>query len=124
MFAQIISQYGPDIIGTVLALVFGCLGFMLKNLAQRYIDDDTKRAVARTVVLFVEQVYKDLHGKDKLHAAMEALSKRLAEKKIMISEAEMEVLIEAAVAEFNEAFKRPALDAATADAVRRTPETD
>ena len=63
-------------------------------------------AVAKTAVQFVEQVYKDLHGEDKLNTALEAASDMLAEKGITVSELEMRVLLESAVAEFNDAFNK------------------
>ena len=87
--------------------LFGIFGMIAKSMAAKYLDNDTKRTMARIVVQFVEQAYKDLHGKDKLAAALTALSGMLAEKKIYATEAEMTVLIEAAVAEFNEVFKKP-----------------
>ena len=61
------------------------------------------------MVLFVEQVFKDLHGQDKLDKAMARLSDLLLDKGIDFTQQEIETLIEAAVAEFNEAFKKPAL---------------
>ena len=47
------------------------------------------------------------------------LSDLLAQKKISATEAEMKVLIEAAVAEFNEVFKKPLISEPTAGAIRR-----
>ena len=91
-----------------LTAIAGYLGIVAKNLFTKYVNDKTKEAVAKTAVKFVEQVYKDLHGEDKLNAALNAASEMLAEKGITVSQLEMRVLIEAAVAEFNEAFKKAA----------------
>mgnify|MGYP003293988814 CR=1 FL=1 len=52
-------------------------------------------------------------------AALVTLSDLLAQKRIYATEAEMKVLIEAAVAEFNEAFKKPLLDGSTNAATYR-----
>lgn len=123
MFAEFINMYGIDILEAILVALFGCLGVMLKNIVAKYLDDDTKRTLAKTVVQFVEQVYKDLHGEEKLQAAMKTLSEQLAEKKIKVTEKEMKILIEAAVAEFNEAFKKPEQAEDTAKATYRVPET-
>ena len=106
MLVEIINMYGAEIIGTLLVAVFGILGMVAKNIASKYLDTDTKRTMAKVVVQFVEQTYKELHGEDKLNAALVALSEILLEKNINASEYEMRVLIEAAVAEFNEAFKK------------------
>ena len=68
--------------------------------------DLTKRAMAKIVVQFIEQTYKDLHGEAKLNAALAALSELLMQKGIKATDYEMRILIEAAVGEFNEAFKK------------------
>ena len=107
MILEIINTYGAEIIGTLLVTIFGILGMALRNLAAKYLDTPMKQQLAKLAVQFVEQTYKDLHGKDKLAAALTALSGLLAEKKIYATEAEMTMLIEAAVAEFNEVFKKP-----------------
>ena len=106
MFVEIINTYGAEIIGTLLVTLFGVFGMVFKKMVAKYLDTDTKRTMAKIVVQFVEQTYKDLHGQDKLEKALVALSELLAEKNIEASVYELHVLIEAAVAEFNEAFKR------------------
>lgn len=106
MFAEIINMYGAEIIGTLLLALAGIFGMIAKNMAAKYLDTDTKRTLAKVVVQFVEQAYKDLHGQDKLNAALAVFSEMLAEKNIFASEAEMTVMIEAAVAEFNKVFEK------------------
>lgn len=106
MFIEFINQYGMEILYTVVMAIAGYIGIVIKNLATKYINDKTKRDVAKTAVQFVEQVYKDLHGEEKLNAAFVAASEMLAEKGIHVSDLEMRVLLEAAVAEFNNAFDK------------------
>lgn len=106
MFAEFINQYGTEILYAIITAIAGYVGIMLKNLCTKYINDKTKQSVAKTAVQFVEQVYRDLHGEEKLHAALTAASDMLAEKGINVSDLEMRVLIEAAVAEFNNAFSK------------------
>lgn len=106
MFAEFIDQYGLEIMYAVITAIAGYLGVVIKNLCTKYINDKTKAAVAKTAVQFVEQVYKDLHGEEKLNAALSAAAEMLTEKGITVSELEMRVLIEAAVAEFNNAFNK------------------
>lgn len=100
-----ISEYGTQILYMILAGIFGYLGVQAKALADKYINTKVKKDVARTVVQAVEQLYKDLHGEEKLNTALEAASDMLAEKGIAFSELEMRMLIEAALAEFNKAFE-------------------
>ena len=106
MFAEFINQYGVEILYAVITAVAGYIGIVVKNLCTKYINDKTKAAVAKTAVQFVEQVYKDLHGEEKLSQALSAASEMLADKGITVNELELRVLIEAAVGEFNNAFKK------------------
>ena len=110
-----ISEYGTTILYAVLTGVFAWLGVKVKALADKYLNDKIKRDVARTVVQAVEQVYKDLHGEEKLNQALIAASEMLAEKGITVTDLEMRMLIEAAVAEFNKAFEKTETDADTVE---------
>ena len=80
------------------------LGLELKKLAQKYVNTQTKKDVARTVVQAVEQIYKDLHGEEKLAKALEAASEILTEQGIHVTGLELRTLIEDAVGEFNGVF--------------------
>lgn len=106
MFAEFINQYGTQILYTVLTAIAGYIGIVVKNMCQKFINDKTKKDVAKTVVRAVEQLYKDLHGEEKLTKAIESASEMLLEKGITITDLEIRMLIEAAVAEFNDAFKK------------------
>jgi len=120
MFEYFVYTYGSQVLLLILCILFGSLGFLARRVADRFLTDETKRTIARTVVQYVEQVWKDLHGKDKLHKALETASRLLSEKKIPFTVDELEVLIEAAVAEFNKAFEKPLEREDTSEAIRRT----
>ena len=105
-----ISEYGTTILYAVLTALSGYIGIVAKRLYTKYVNDKTKQAVAKTVVQAVEQIYKDLHGEEKLNKALEAASEMLAEKGITITDLEMRMLIEAALAEFNRAFEKEGTD--------------
>lgn len=95
----------PLLIAAVSALA-GFLGMQLKKLYEKHINDKTKEAVARTCVKAVEQLYHDLGGPEKFEKAQEGVVQMLNEKGIMISELELNLLIEAAVSEFNYGFAK------------------
>ncbi len=101
-----ISEYGTTILYAIITALAGYIGIVVKNLYTKYINDKTKQAVAKTVVQAVEQIYTDLHGEEKLQRALEAASEMLACKGITITDLELRMLIEAALAEFNNAFER------------------
>ena len=106
MFAEFINQYGMTILYAILTAIGGYLGVVVKNLVNKYLTDRTKRDVAKTVVQAVEQIYKDLHGDEKLDMALSAAAEMLTEKGIHASDLELRMIIEAAVAEFNDAFNK------------------
>ena len=106
MFEYFMFTYGREIVTMIVTAVFGMLGVMIKNLATKYLNDNTKRSVARTVVQFVEQCFRDVHGAEKMQIALTRACEMLTEKGIEVSTLEMETLIEAAVAEFNGAFNK------------------
>lgn len=115
----IMATYGNPLAALILSIVFGALGMIAKKLFAKYIDTPIKEAVARSAAAFVEQVWKDIHGKEKLKKALETAETLLKKKGLAFDAEEMEILIEAAVAEFNDAFAKPLLQADTAEAVRR-----
>ena len=106
MFDYLMWTYGGEIITLIVTAVFGMLGIAVKNFVKTSLNDKRKQDIAKYVVRFVEQCFKELHGEEKLHAALNRASVIMVEKGIDFSATEMETLIESAVAEFNEAFKK------------------
>lgn len=94
------------VLGTALTGLFTYIGIVIKNAYTKYVNDKTKKDVVATVVQAVEQIYKDLHGEEKLNKAIEGASDMLAEKGITVSEIELRFLIESSVNAFNEGFKK------------------
>ena len=91
-----------------MTAIAGVLGAGMKKLYDRMTADDTKRKVVETCVKAVEQLYQELSGTEKLEKAKENIIAMLDIKGISISEIEMDMLIEACVAEFNLAFLQKA----------------
>lgn len=107
LLKEFISVYGSAILSVILTAIAGYLGILLKRLYQKNIldsDDSTKEKIVNTCVKAVEQMYKDLHGAEKLQKALEAVSEMLAAKNITITDTELRMLIESAVGEFNDVF--------------------
>ena len=101
---EIINTYAAEIIGAILTALAGVVAVAVKNLATKYINTKVKRDIARTVVQGVEQIYKDLHGEEKLGKALEAAADMLTANGITVTDLELRMLIEAAVGEFNQVF--------------------
>lgn len=106
IITEFISQYGIIIIYTALTALFGFIGAKLKKILENRENEETKEKVVRTCVKAVEQLYKDLKGEEKLAKAKENIIAMLQSKDIDISDIEMDMLIEACVAEFNINFRK------------------
>ena len=106
MWEYFIYTYGSQVLLSILCMLFGGLGLLVRQLAQRYLTDESKRAAAATAVRFAEQVFSDLHGEEKLAKAMEAAALLLKNKRIPFDEKEMRILLEAALQAFHTALQR------------------
>ena len=106
MFNYFVTNYGTQLIGLILCAVFGCIAYAAKQIVRTYLNDETKLGIARTVVRFVEQVWTEIHGQDKLQKALGTAEEMLRKKNIPFDADEMMVLIEAAVQEMNEVFQK------------------
>ena len=56
MWEYFIYTYGSQVLLSILCMLFGGLGLLVRQLAQRYLTDESKRAAAATAVRFAEQV--------------------------------------------------------------------
>lgn len=103
------SSYMAQVLGVVLVALLGYLGIKAKQLYTKYINTEMKQNIVRTTVRYVEQIYKDLHGPEKLREAMAKASELLENYGITITEDELVTMIEAAVNEFNNNFNKNTL---------------
>lgn len=98
---EFLKQYGFEFLSTITLALIGFIGARIRAIYENHVKDKEKRQVVKDCVKMVEQVYKDIHGAEKLEKAKESILTILGEKGIVISELEMDVLIEAAVQELN-----------------------
>ena len=104
LITDFISTYGVEIMMAIITFIATYLGAYLKKVITKWLDNKTKKDVVNTCVRAVEQLYKDLHGQEKLDKCIESVSAMLSENGITITEIEIRMLIEAAVNEFNQSF--------------------
>ncbi len=103
---NILANYMSQIVLSLFLMLATWFGVQIRSLYRKYVTTEIKQSVCKTVVRFVEQVYTDLHGREKLEQAMEQASNILAEYGIHISDDELIAILEAAVNEFNNAFTK------------------
>lgn len=97
---QILSQFLEVLIpalATFIVGVFTYFGAKLKAKYEEKVNNETAKTVVNDAVRFVEQVYKDLKGPEKLQKATEQVAEILNGKGIKITTAEINMLIESAV---------------------------
>ena len=92
------------ILATFLTGVFTYIGNRLKKIYEEKINNTTAKEVVDDAVRFVEQVYTDLSGREKLEMATKQVSEVLQSKGIKITQAEINMLIESAVYGLNEGW--------------------
>lgn len=95
-----------DIIMEIVPIVLAAIGTFIVGIIKakysEYVNTDTKKEIAMLTVRYVEQVFKTLHGTEKLDKAKSAFVKMLNERGIKVTDDEVTMLIEAAVCEMNE----------------------
>ena len=89
----------------LLCALLGYLGIRIRGIYVRFINGREKEAVARIAVQATEQICRELHGKEKMDAALAYMSELLTARGIPFEATEATVLVEAAVAEFNRALR-------------------
>lgn len=104
--SDFIKEFGSPILYTLIIALVSYLARIAKVYLDKWLNTQQEKEIAKSVVLMVEQVYKDVHGDEKLNLALENLSSILAAKGITMSDLEMKVLIQAAVGEFNKVFEK------------------
>lgn len=84
-------------VASVIAILFGVLGAKIKQTYNEKAQNETVKVVVDNVVKWVQQVYYELEGPEKLQKALTEASTILNEKGITISETELDMMIESAV---------------------------
>lgn len=105
---EFLNQIMPSLlslVGTVVAVLLGYAGVEIKKLYNKYVDTQVEKDVVNTTVKYVEQVFTDIHGKEKLDEALSQASKVLQEKGIQVSTEQLTTLIESAVYGLNKGLE-------------------
>ncbi len=103
---ELMTELQPIIMNAavvILTAIGSYVGLKVKTFIKEKADTDTKRKVVETTCRYINQLYDDLDGAEKLEKAKENILAQLNEKGITISELELDVLIEATVNGFKDA---------------------
>lgn len=92
-----ISDNLIQILSTIITGFIGYLGLRIKSIYQEYIQDKIKKEIVDKTVKYVEQTSKNALCEEKKSKALEKALEWMKEKKINVSDTELEILIESAV---------------------------
>ena len=102
---ETLQPYILEIIVAILTGVASFIGLKLKGVYEKYANTKIKQDIVKSTVKYIEQVYKDIHGAEKLEKAKEKALEWLNQEGINVSDTELEILIEASVNSFNNGLK-------------------
>lgn len=101
---EVLTSSVISLLGSVVTVAVGIITYKITKWGNDYINNQNtklttqqKSAVINSTVAYVEQVFKDIDGAEKLEKAKNKALKLLFEQGIPITEEELQVLIEAAV---------------------------
>lgn len=98
---EFLSEYGAEIIKTVLMAVLTAIAAGIKTICKKYADTKTKKTIVLETVRYVEQICRSLTSTEKFKNAMLKAQTLLRDLGIKYNESELEIMIESAV---NECF--------------------
>ncbi len=104
IFTEFLTNYGETILSALVTAITGYVVLFIRRIFGELLNNETVSNVVKTCVRAVEQIYKDIHGEEKLAKCLENVSQILNEKGITVSESQLRLLIEAAVEEMNAAI--------------------
>lgn len=87
------KDYGIEIIHSIVMGVFSYIALDIKKEYKKHMQDKTKREVVDKVCNYVNEVYPNSTGLDKLSIATTSTKEILKEKGITISDLELKVLL-------------------------------
>lgn len=97
MIKEVIMNYGVEMIMGIFTVIASTIGLKVKSLYMEHIDNEQKEKAVKTVVGAVEQLYKDLEGKERFDIAKENVMEILNSKGVKVTELEIDMLIESFV---------------------------
>lgn len=87
------KDYGLTIIHSIVMGVFSYIALDIKKVYKSHMQDKTKKEVVDKVCNYVNEIYPNSTGEDKLSIALTSTKEILKEKGITISDLELKVLL-------------------------------
>lgn len=103
-YTSLLNELMPQIINA-LVIIIGFVMTRIGFLAKDYFDDAIKRKLVEQTVEYVRQIGDSLGNPEKFELAKETFIARMNEKGIKVTELEVKVLIESAIAGLKSGWK-------------------
>lgn len=91
---------------SIITAICGAAGIRAKKFYETKADTALKKRIVKECVAWAEQVYHACGGPEKKKRAADAIVERFEQAGLTYTVLELEHMIEAAVAAFNESFKK------------------
>lgn len=96
LIKEFIATYGTELLYTIITTVLTYVGLTVKKIYEIHTNEYIKKNIVEDTVKYVEQLYSDKTSQEKHNIAKDNILNLLAEKKITVTDLELEVLIESA----------------------------
>ena len=87
------KDYGPTMIHSIVMGIFSYVVLDIKKIYKNHIEDKIKKEVVDKVCIYIDEIYPEIDAENKLKMAISNSREMLKEKKIDISNLELEVLL-------------------------------
>lgn len=94
---ELITNNLVQILTTIITGLVGYIGFKIKNSIAELVEDKEKKEIIDKTVKYIEQTKKGLSCKEKKEEALRMSLEWMNQKKLTISDTELEILIESSV---------------------------
>lgn len=96
LIKEFLATYGTELLYMIITTILTYVGLTVKKIYENYTNEYIKKNIVEDTVKYVEQLYSNKTSEEKYKIAKENILKLLEEKKITVTELELEVLIESA----------------------------
>lgn len=95
-------ENGVQLLYVISTSIITFITIKFKNTYTKYIDDETKKVIAKTCVEACEQLHKESKGEEKYLITYNNIKEILNSKKIKLNDLEMKMLIESFCSKLND----------------------
>ena len=96
LIKEFLATYGTELLYMIITTILTYVGLTVKKIYENHTNEYIKKSIVEDTVKYVEQLYSNKTSEEKYKIAKENILKLLEEKKITVTELELEVLIESA----------------------------